>query len=447
VLRRALRQVLRLALRIFFRRVQVRGEEHVPASGPVIFVVNHPNGLVDPVFLLCFAPRPAAFLAKEPLFRMPVVGFFVRALDSIPVHRRQDPGADLAKNAETFAAARALLARGGAIAIFPEGASHADPKMRPARTGAARIALAAAARIPSAPAPASVRIVPAGLYYTARARFRSGALLSFGIPFEVPALQLRAAGEEPPRDAVRSVTERVEQGLDALTLQADSREALELVSRAERIFASEEGAASLADELERRRRFVEGAAILRGRDPQLFERLATRIGRFDAERREAGLSLRDLAPGGLSTAAVFALLAKNAAALLAAPFALAGALLHYPAYRLAGILATRWAGQSEDVVSTFKIGVSLLLFPATWIAAAAVAGRALGWKMAVGALLLAPISGYAALAARESLDAVIGRARALADVVLGGSATRRLLARRRAIREELERLAAELGLA
>src|SRR5262249_12349961 len=157
----------------------------------------------------------------EPLFRMPVVGSFVRALDSIPVYRRQDPGADVAKNAETFAAARELLVRGGAIAIFPEGVSHTDPKLRPARTGAARIALAAAARVPGGTAEV-VRIVPNGLYYTARARFRSGALLTFGRPFEVPVLEL-AAGEAPPRDAVRDLTARIEDALDALTLQADSR--------------------------------------------------------------------------------------------------------------------------------------------------------------------------------------------------------------------------------
>ena len=445
MLRRVLRSLLTLALRIFFRRVEIRGREDVPADGPVIFVVNHPNGLVDPVFLLAFAPRPVAFLAKEPLFRMPVVGFFVRALDSIPVHRRQDPGADLARNAETFAAARALLGRGGAIAIFPEGASHADPKLRPARTGAARIALAAAARVGEAPT-ARIRIVPAGLYYTSRARFRSGVLVTFGPPIEVPVLEL-AAGEEPPRDPVRALTGDIERALDALTLQADSREALDLVSRAERVFASGESSPALSDELDRRRRFVEGAALLRARDPARFERLATKIERFDTERRAAGLSLYDLTPGGLSTAAVFRLLAQNAAALLAMPLALAGAVLHYPAYRLAGLLATRFAGESEDVVSTLKIGVSLLVFPTTWLAAAAVAWRALGWKAAALTLLLAPVSGYAALAAQESLDAIVGRARALAHVVFGSSATKRLLARRRSIREEIEKLAGELGLA
>src|SRR5438034_6170731 len=135
-MRALLLPLLRVVLRIFFRRIEVSGTDSVPRVGPVIFVLNHPNGLIDPAFLLCLAPRRVSFLAKAPLFRMPVVGFFCRALDAIPVHRRQDTGFDGAQNRETFEAARRVLAHGGAIAIFPEGASHSEPKLRPLKTGA-----------------------------------------------------------------------------------------------------------------------------------------------------------------------------------------------------------------------------------------------------------------------------------------------------------------------
>ena len=135
----------RLALRIYFKRIEVTGLEHVPLDSPVIFVLNHPNALVDPVFLLCLTPRRVSFLAKAPLFRMPVIGYLVRALESLPVYRRQDEGEDVSKNQETFIAARKLLARGGTIGICPEGVSHDDPGLKPIKTGAARIALAAVA--------------------------------------------------------------------------------------------------------------------------------------------------------------------------------------------------------------------------------------------------------------------------------------------------------------
>src|SRR5438094_9519762 len=143
-MRTLVRAVFGLVLRVFFRRIEVSGWAHVPARGPVMFVLNHPNGLIDPAFLLCLAPRRVSFLAKAPLFSMPVIGAIARAFEAIPVHRRQDAGSDLAKNAQTFEAARAVLVRGGTIAIFPEGTSHSDPKLRPLKTGTARIAHSAA---------------------------------------------------------------------------------------------------------------------------------------------------------------------------------------------------------------------------------------------------------------------------------------------------------------
>src|SRR5437764_11494007 len=112
MIRRLIVAVVRLALRIYFQRIEVSGLEHVPSDSPVIFVLNHPNALVDPVFLLCLVPRRVSFLAKAPLFNMPILGYFVRALDSLPVYRKQDE-VDTSRNLETFERARELLSRGG----------------------------------------------------------------------------------------------------------------------------------------------------------------------------------------------------------------------------------------------------------------------------------------------------------------------------------------------
>src|SRR6266849_2751906 len=143
MIRRTIRGILRIALRVYFRRIEVTGLENVPRDTPVIFVLNHPNALVDPAFLLCLAPRRVSFLAKAPLFTMPVIGYFVRALEALPVYRQQDEGQDVTKNQETFAAARRLLAKGGTIGICPEGISHDQPGLQPIKTGTARIALGA----------------------------------------------------------------------------------------------------------------------------------------------------------------------------------------------------------------------------------------------------------------------------------------------------------------
>src|SRR5687768_10720384 len=197
MIRHIIVSLLRFALRIYFQRIEVTGLEHVPRDTPVIFVLNHPNALVDPVFLLCLAPRQVSFLAKAPLFRMPVIGYFVKALDSLPVYRRQDEGQDVTKNQETFVAARKLLAGGGTIGICPEGVSHDEPGLRPIKTGAARIALGAV----STGEVTGLQIVPAGLYYTSKTKFRSEALLYFGKPIDVEPVALEK-DDIPPRAEV-----------------------------------------------------------------------------------------------------------------------------------------------------------------------------------------------------------------------------------------------------
>src|SRR6266403_1799119 len=205
MIRRIIRGLLRLALRVYFRRIEVTGLENVPRDSPVIFVLNHPNALVDPAFLLCLAPRRVAFVAKAPLFRMPVIGSLVRALDSLPAYRRQDEGQDVSRNIETFAAARQLLARGVTIGICPEGVSHDEPRLKPLKTGAARIALAAA----SSGAAIDLLIVPVGLYYTEKTTFRSSALLYFadGLPVKCGTLE---PGGTPPREPVRQLSAAIE---------------------------------------------------------------------------------------------------------------------------------------------------------------------------------------------------------------------------------------------
>lgn len=426
-MRRVLTGIFRRVLHVFFRRIETEGAEKVPRAGPVLFVGNHPNALVDPLLLLCFAPRPVAFLAKAPLFRMFLVGSFVRAFESIPVYRRQDSADDVVRNRETFDAAARLLARGGAIGLFPEGVSHDEPKLMPLKTGAARIALEAAAR-GTAPA-----IVPFGIYYTRKGAFRSSALVLFGDALAVASVPADAAGE-PPRESVLALTDRVAESLSALTLQGETREALDVIRKAERILSAD--AIPLAEELDRRRRFVEGARVLALRDPARLAALESKVARFEAERRAAGLSLTDLAPKSLGAGALLRLAGRNLGALLLLPIAVLGAIVHFPAYRLTGFLARRFAGE-PDLRATGKVVASILLYPATWALAAIAAFRVGGVGASVAALVILPVSAWAALAFAEALDAVLGRARSLGWLVFRGSALRRLMARRSAIRRSI----------
>ena len=446
MIRRVTCSILRLALRVYFRRIEVAGLENVPSDTPVIFVLNHPNGLVDPAFLLCLAPRQVSFLAKAPLFRMPFLGYFVRALDSLPVYRRQDEGEDVSRNIETFAAARQLLVRGGTIGICPEGVSHDEPRLKPLKTGAARIALGAV----SAGDAIELQIVPVGLYYTEKTMFRSSALLDFGEPLTVEPVTLQDNGA-PPRESVRELSDRIEKAMREVMLHAEHEDALSLIERAEKIFsAAEVGEAneeqSLTREVELRRRFVAGYAFHHAHSPKRVASLAARIARFEQELKQAGVDPTDLSLPRTALQTVVGLVGRVMSFVILAPFALFGAVVHYPAYRLVGYLARRFSRDAEDVISTFKIISSLLLFPLTWILLVLISWRSAGWYAALAALVVAPVSGFIAIRFFEEIDEFAGSFLALALFIMRRRSFVRLLAERAAIRREILALGDEAAL-
>jgi len=423
--RAALRVLLRALLRIFFRRIELAGVAQLPATGPAVLVANHPSTLVDPILLLAFAPRPVSFLAKEPVFRMPVIGRAARALDAIPVHRKMD-GADPRQNAATFARARALLGRGGVLALFPEGTSHDDPRMKPLKSGAARIALGAA----STGEGLALSIVPVGLVFTDKRTFRSEVLLSFGAPIAVHPVTLTARGEPAPPE-VRALTGRIQAGLDALVLQAESAGALALAAGAERLLTAGEGS-SLADRVSVQQRLLAGRAWLVAHDPERLEALERRLRRHLALLEAARLDGPErLAPLPAAT------VARGLLHLLLAPLALAGVVLHFPAWHAVDRLAHHFAHGDRSMDATLKLGLGLVLYPATWIAA----GVAIGAGLGAGAGLLAGAAGFllaaAAVAFDEGSEPVRTLARAAVLRLGHRGAPARLRAEQEALRAEL----------
>jgi 1-acyl-sn-glycerol-3-phosphate acyltransferase len=442
MIRRIIVALVRLALRIYFQRIEVTGVEHVPLDTPVIFVLNHPNALVDPVFLLCLAPRDVSFLAKAPLFRMPVIGYLVKQLDSLPVYRRQDEGEDVTKNQETFIAARKLLARGGTIGICPEGVSHDAPGLKPIKTGAARISLAAV----STGEVKDLKIVPAGLYYTSKTRFRSDALLYFGSPINVEPVTLEPDGT-PPRDAVRQLSSKIEKALREVILDAQHEEELQTTARAERIFSSASNngeAESLKDELRLQQRFIKAYPIVQQLQPDRLRKLQMRMMRFEQELNQAGVDPEELSPPGSTLRVFSAIVRRLILFLLMLGPALIGAVTHYPAYKLGGYLATRFSRDAEDVISTIKIISAMLLFPVTWIVLTVLAYIFSGWLLALLVLVVVPFCGYLAIVFFEELDKSIAGLRVLMFFLVRRRFFVRLLAERNAIRNEIIALGKEI---
>lgn len=123
-------------------KVEVDGGDKLPRDGAFVLAPNHASE-IDPlvvalaVWRMGRAPR---FMAKESLFRVPVLGWVLRRTGMIPVARSASASAAKA----TLEASETLVRHGRGVIVYPEGTLTRDPDLWPMRgkTGAVRLALA-----------------------------------------------------------------------------------------------------------------------------------------------------------------------------------------------------------------------------------------------------------------------------------------------------------------
>lgn len=394
-------RVSSLALRTFYRFRTAGGR--VPARGPVLLVANHPNSLLDPAAVAAVAGRPVRFLAKAPLFSDPAVGWLVKGAGAIPVHRAQDDPARMGANTDTFRAAHAALAEGDAVGIFPEGLSHSEPSLAPLKTGAARIALGAAERTG-----ASFPVVPVGLVFPRKERFRSRALAVVGEP--VAWDDLAGAGTADP-EAARELTRRIDRALREVTVNVERWEDAPLVECAEEVFAAEFGMPrNPAERVERQGEAAEILARARRDDHAAWRALARDVARHQRVLRVLGLRPADLHQDPALRTALGWTLRQLAFFALGAPLAAAGSALFYLPYRLTGVLEAR-AKPEHDVRATYKLLVGAGAHLAWTGALAAAAWLLLGGRWGLAALLGLPVLGLLTVAVRNRWDEAVDDAR------------------------------------
>ncbi len=122
---------VRLARRLAFVRLTVRGREHIPPPGqPFVLAANHQSYLDAPL-LVEAVPRPIGFLAKQELAGRPLLRSLLERLGTRFVERF-DPVQSAAESGELAAA----LTSGQVLGIFPEGTFREQPGLLPFRMGA-----------------------------------------------------------------------------------------------------------------------------------------------------------------------------------------------------------------------------------------------------------------------------------------------------------------------
>ena len=98
-----------ISVRSFFNRITVWHDDRIPKVGPVIFVSNHPNTMMDPLVVGTSCKRELHFFAKSTLFNHWIKRFFLSRLKLIPVYRKQDDPKSLGENVSTFEKGYSIL--------------------------------------------------------------------------------------------------------------------------------------------------------------------------------------------------------------------------------------------------------------------------------------------------------------------------------------------------
>jgi len=420
----------RLVTKAYYR-VTIAGPEP-PRRHPLLLVANHPNMVFDPLLVAAAVPRPVRFLAKAPLFRIPLVGTVLRWGGCLPVYRPKDDPALTGRNEATFAAVSDALTAGAAIAIFPEGTSHDAPALAPLKTGAARLALGAAVEgVPLA-------IVPVGLVMADRDRARSEALIVLG-----PALDwddLRGTPAEST-DAVRILTHRITSALANVTVNLDEWADEPLVTTAEAIYAASR--ATDSDPADRVRRLWVATGWLRelrrtgdSRYPPLAVAIATHGRRL----AQLGLAPADL---GESTALEQALrwTGRRLPLIAAGGMAVLGLLLVSGPMIVADV-ATRHAGGGQEIRATRHLFAGAALALTWWATLATLGGMTWGWPAGVALAVAIPLVGLLGLGVQQAWAARLHQARRWLLLRFGGERHRRLVAEQAAIAARLDDIVA-----
>lgn len=396
MLQRLIVSIFRLVANTFFRHIEVAGVDNVPEEGPVIFAGNHPNALMDGWLLIAKCGRwPVYFLANAKLWEYRALVPLLNATGAVPVYRREEHGEE-ADNSKAFENLYALLEAGECIGIFPEGVSHVESQLVQLKTGTARIALTVGDR-----GKVSVPIVPVGLNYIHRHRFRSQAYIHFGDPIEIDD-QWLARFREDDRQAATELTERLAETLRSLTINAPDWRTFRVTQTARRLYKPAAAQLTPGQYVELNKRFVN--QYIEDQDKPEVVELTADLENYQARLDMLGLKDHQLRKPVTLSSAIKKIVLRGLRMLVLFPLAVPGALLHLPIGWAIATIGERFSYEQDDV-ATLKAFSAIFLLPLLYLATAIVVGMTAGFWWGIALLVILPFSFFASV---RLIEAEIG---------------------------------------
>lgn len=160
-------------------RLRIEGREHEPRQAPFLVAGNHAS-LLDPPLVGIGLRHQSAYMAKDSLFDIPVLGPWLRSVGCFPVRRGTPDRKAIRRSFE-------VLEQGGVLTVFPEGTRSVDGRLRNAEPGAAMIALRTGVKVLPAAVINSHRILRKGALWPHFER----VIVRYGPPIDVPKIEGR----------------------------------------------------------------------------------------------------------------------------------------------------------------------------------------------------------------------------------------------------------------
>ncbi len=284
-----LRSLTRSLVRCYYSEVEVTDGHKIAEQGPVLLCANHPNSLLDPVVVGIAARRPVRFFAKAPLFKKPILGPVMHALGMIPAYRAVDDSRAVRRNLQSLDHGIEALRGGSAVGIFPEGKSHDEVGVEMVRGGAARMAIQAFTKGTN-----DLQVVPIGLNYEHKERFRSDVWVRVGDPILIRDwLAQNQSDDSNERQTLRRFTQDLQQRLQEVTIHLEDQQWQEWLNDLEYLApAFPLGSPSRVPQLRRRKLIANAMNYFLRADPERAFDVAEQIRQYRQQSRRLGLTPR-----------------------------------------------------------------------------------------------------------------------------------------------------------
>ena len=169
-----LKVIVRLAAKIFCRKIIINNPALLEEKGPMILACSHPNSFLDAVLIDILFEKPIWSLTRGDAFLSKRITNLFYKLKMLPVYRPSEGVENLSENYKTFDACIELFKRGQIVLIFSEGLCENEWHLRPLKKGTARLAYKCQQEnIP-------LKILPVGINYSSFNRFGKNLLVNFG---------------------------------------------------------------------------------------------------------------------------------------------------------------------------------------------------------------------------------------------------------------------------